>query len=122
MPYNSCTIPAKTRFGGVPIKVANPPIEALNAIESIKALPNIRFSSSGVLFKSFICLTIAIPMGSIITAVAVFDIHMDKKAVAIIKPKIIFRTSVPIKLMMFKAIRLCKFHFSMESASIKPPK
>jgi hypothetical protein len=83
-------IPAKTRFGGVPIKVAIPPIDALYAMDSIKALPNIKFSSSEVFFKSFICLMIAIPIGSIITAVAVLEIHMDKKAVATIKPKIIF--------------------------------
>jgi hypothetical protein len=52
-------------------------------------------------------------MGSIITEVAVLEIHMDKKAVAIINPKMIFRTSEPIILMMFKAMRLCRFHFSI---------
>ena len=62
-----------------------------------------------------------IPMGSIITAVAVFDIHMERNAVATIKPKMILETLVPIILIIFNAIRLCKFHFSIAMASIKPP-
>ena len=45
-------------------------------------------------------------MGSIITALAVLEIHIDKKAVAIIKPKIILRISDPIKVMIESAIRL----------------
>ena len=76
--------------------LAMPPIDALYAIDSMRVFPKIKFSSSGVAFKSFICLIIAIPMGSIITAVAVLEIHMERKAVANIKPKIIFLTSVPI--------------------------
>ena len=36
-------------------------------------------------------------MGSIITEVAVLEIHIDKKAVASIKPKITFRISDPIR-------------------------
>ena len=81
-------------------------MEALNAIDNIRAFPKIRFSSSSVDFKSFICLIIAIPIGNIITAVAVFEIHIDKNAVAIIKPKINLLISVPIKLIMVSAIRL----------------
>ena len=60
-------------------------------------------------------------MGSIITAVAVLEIHMERKAVANIKPKIIFLTSVPIILIIFKAILLCKRHFSMANAKINHP-
>ena len=55
---------------------------------------------------SLSCLIIAIPMGSIITAVAVLEIHIDKKAVAIIKPKITLRISDPIKVIIESAIRL----------------
>ena len=63
----------------------------------------------------------AMPMGSIITEVAVLEIHMDKKAVATIKPKIIFLILVPIKLIIFNAILLCKFQRSMAMAKINPP-
>ena len=45
-------------------------------------------------------------MGSIITDVAVFDIHIDKNAVAIIKPKIIRLILVPIAEIIFNAILL----------------
>ncbi len=38
---------------------------------------------------------IANPMGNIIIAVAVLDIHMDKKPVAIINPSTIFLAEVP---------------------------
>jgi hypothetical protein len=61
------------------------------------------------------------PMGNIIKVVAVFEIHMDKKAVATIKPKIIEGIFVPINKIMFKAILLCKFHFSMAIAIKNPP-
>ena len=60
-------------------------------------------------------------MAIIITAVAVLLIHMLNKAVASIKPNIIPRASVPVSLIMFKAMRLCRFHFSMAMAMIKPP-
>ena len=50
--------------------------------------------------------TIAIAIGSIITAVAVFDIHIDINAVAIINPRITFLTSVPIMLTILSAILL----------------
>ena len=49
---------------------------------------------------------IAIPIGNIITAVAVFEIHIDKNAVAIINPRITFLTSVPIMLTILSAILL----------------
>ncbi len=63
----------------------------------------------------------AIPIGNIITAVAVLLIHIDKKAVATIKPKIIFFTSEPMKLIIFSAIRRCRFHFSIAMAMMNPP-
>lgn len=104
------------------MRVAMPPIEALYAIASISALPNT--SCSSVVFvagSSLNCATMAMPIGSIITEVAVFEIHIDKKAVAIMNPKIMLLTLVPISLMVFSAIRRCKFHFSIAIAIIKPP-
>ena len=37
----------------------------------------------------------AMPIGNIITEVAVLEIHMDKLAVAIMKPRMILEMSVP---------------------------
>ena len=105
-PKFDSTTPAKTRFGGVPIIVAMPPIEALYAIESNKAFPNCLFSLTEVEGLSSSCFIIASAIGSIITDVAVFDIHIDKNAVATIKPKIIRLILVPIAEMIFKAILL----------------
>ena len=45
------------------------------------------------------------PIGSIITAVAVLDIHMDKKAEAPMKPSMIRDGPPPMVLMTSKAIR-----------------
>ena len=115
------TTPANTKFGGVPIRVAIPPIEALYAIASIRVLPKTIFSFSIVFGLSLSCEIIAKPTGKIITAVAVFEIHIERNAVAIIKPNIIFDFFVPTILMMFKAILLCNFHFSMAIAKINPP-
>ena len=56
------------------------------------------------------------------TAAAVFDIHMDKNAVANINPRITFRALTPIKDIILIAIRLCKFHYSIPIAIKKPPK
>ena len=52
---------------------------------------------------------------------AVFEIHIDKNAVAIINPRMILVTSVPTSLMIVSAIRLCRFHFSIAIAKINPP-
>ena len=88
----------------------------------MSAFPKILFSSSTVAGLSLSSLIMAIPMGSIITEVAVFEIHIDKKAVATIKPKITYRTSEPMKEMILMAMRLCKFHFSIPIAIRNPPK
>ena len=121
-PNVSSTTPANIKFGGVPINVLIPPIDALYAIPNIKALPKILFSFSIVFGLSFSWSTIAIAIGNIITAVAVLEIHIERKAVATIKPSMIFITSVPIKLIIFNAILLCKFHICIAIAIIKPPR
>ena len=53
--------------------------------------------------------------------VAVFEIHIDKNAVASINPSITLDLFVPVNLMIVNASLLCKFHFSMASAIINPP-
>ena len=66
------------KFGGVPISVAMPPIEALYAIDIShhfeKSLP---LGWPAITLKA---------MGSIITVVAVFDSHILNIAVATMKP------------------------------------
>ncbi len=60
-------------------------------------------------------------IGSIIMAVAVFDIHMDKKAAANIKPNKIMIGLLPVRDRIFRAMRLCRFHFSSARAMMNPP-
>src|SRR5690625_473954 len=54
-------------------------------------------------------------------AVAVFEIHIDRNPVAIMNPRMIRFVFVPIMEIIVKAIRRCKFHFSMSKAIINPP-
>ena len=61
-------------------------------------------------------------MGSITTVLAVLLIHMDKVAVAIIKPRMTFSGVVPVRFMMVRAMRLWRFTFSSARASTNPPK
>ena len=56
------------------------------------------------------------------TEVAVFEIHIDKNAVANINPSITLRASIPIKEIILIAILLCNFHFSIPIAIKNPPK
>jgi hypothetical protein len=60
-------------------------------------------------------------MGTIIMAVAVFDIHIDKKEVASIKPNNIRPGLIPNKIRILRAILRCKFQRSMANAIKKPP-
>ena len=59
--------------------------------------------------------------GSIIAAVAVFEIHMLRKAVAIMNPRINLEGAVPKSVMTFSAIRRCSPDFSIAAAIKKPP-
>src|SRR5690554_6904584 len=61
-------------------------------------------------------------MGNIITAVAVLEIHMERKPVATIKPRTIFLALVPNREITYNAILLCKFQRSIAIASKNPPR
>ena len=65
--------------------------------------------------------TTAKATGSIIIVAAVFEIHIDKKAVAIINPNIIFFRLLPTLFSIITAILLCKFHFSIAIDKMNPP-
>ena len=52
-------------------------------------------------------------MGNIIMVVAVLLSHILKNPVEIINPRITLLPLVPVIFIIFNAIRLCKFHFSI---------
>jgi hypothetical protein len=60
-------------------------------------------------------------IGIIIMAVAVFDIHMERKAVENMNPNKILAGLTPVNISILRAILLCRFHFCMARATIKPP-
>jgi hypothetical protein len=62
------------------------------------------------------------PIGSSINAVAVLEIHIDKKAPDAINPSIMDVGLPPNIVIIFKAILLCKAHSSMAIAIRNPPR
>ncbi len=102
----------------MPIFVPMPPMFEPYATESISAAPNPpsrswRCSSS--------CFTSAIPIGTIITAVAVFEIHRLTAAVATSIPSSSRFGSVPTRRMISSAILRCRFHCSIAPPIAIPP-
>ena len=49
------------------------------------------------------------------------EIHIERKAAAIMKPRMMRAGPPPIRRMTQSAIRLCSIHFSMVTAIMKPP-
>ena len=86
---------------------------------SIMAIVNFRVFFSPNL--SSICEMIDIPMGTIMMAVAVFDIHIERNAAEIINPRIMVEGLPPIIPIIRNVILLWSLHFSMAIAIIKPP-
>ena len=68
------------RLGVVPTSVVTPPIEQAYAMPSMRATVKVRECSMPAVSSTWS--TIASPMGTIITAVAVLAIHMERKAAA----------------------------------------
>jgi hypothetical protein len=54
--------------------------------------------------------------------VAVLEIHMERKAVAVMKPSTMRRVLEPMAAIMLRAIRRWRFQRSMARAKIKPPR
>ena len=61
------------------------------------------------------------PIGTIITAVAVLEIHIERNAAATMKPSTIRAGPPPTQPMMASAMRRCRFHFCIVNAIMKPP-
>jgi|GEM_PF-3035820 len=70
---------------------------------------------------SAVSMSTEVPMGSITTAVAVLDTHMDIKPVASMKPKMMRFGLVPTTLTTISARRRCRFQRCRPNAMRKPP-
>ena len=62
------------------------------------------------------------PTGIIMIAVAVFEIHIDRKAAASMNPSTIRAGPPPTERMTHSAMRRWTSHFSMVRAIMKPPR
>ena len=124
--------------------VPNEPIEAAYAIPSISAVPKLDLmiscltelscgstsasapapGSAGAASPLPILVTRSktdTPIGSIITAVAVLETHMDKKPVATMNPATIWVGLVPMIFTVSRAMRRCRFQRCIASANKNPP-
>ena len=99
--------------------VAMPPKLDEYAIANIRH--NEKFRISFLSLPSPITFITDTAMGNIIMVVAVLLSHIEIRPVARIKPRMILFPLVPVILTIFKAIRLCKLHFSIARPIIKPP-
>jgi hypothetical protein len=61
-------------------------------------------------------------MGSIMATVAVFEIHIERKAVVDMNPSMIIFGEVPIRRRILRAIRLWRPECSTPMAIMRPPK
>lgn len=111
----------RIRLGGVPISVAIPPIDAEKAMARKSDLEKGSTAAGSPVISSSL-VTIARALGTIVRAVAVFDIHIDKKAVTIIIPHNNIRGRSPNIKTVLRAIRECKFHLTIAVEKIKPPR
>lgn len=102
------------------MSVPSEPIDAEYAIPSMSAVANF-FWLAMPPTASAVSESTEIPIGSMTTAVAVLDTHMDKKPVASMKPRISCLGEVPTTLTTNSAMRRCKFQRCSANAMRKPP-
>jgi hypothetical protein len=107
-------------LGGVPIIVDIPPkLEAYAILSMTQSEKFLTFLVDIFMFETTAITETAI--GNIIMVVAVLLSHMLIKPVEKINPSNILLPPVPVKRMIFNAILLCRFHFSMPSPIMNPP-
>ena len=105
--YCSSIKPFKVIFGAVPINVAIPPIFAAYAIPNRRATWKFTFSESLKFFPdSFTTEIIARPIGSSMTVVEVFMIHILKRHELTMKPAMMDLPAVPVRSSTLSAILL----------------
>ncbi len=90
-------------------------------IHSAKSRCDLSISASFRSFLGRIVAMMAMAMGTIIIAVAVLDIHIERNAVATINPKISMREFEPALLRIARAIRSCRPQRCMDIAMMNPP-
>ena len=112
-------IRASDMFGGVPINVAIPPMEAEYAVPSMRAMEKRR--AADLSRCSRIGTRIAIAMGTIIMVDAVLLIHIDKNHVDVINPSTMRGGLVPRMRKMRSAMRRCNSQRCIASANKNPP-
>ena len=95
-------------------------MEAEYAMPSMSAVAK-RFWLAMPPTVSAVSMSTEVPMGSITTAVAVLETHMDIKPVASMKPRMMRLGEVPTSLTTTRARRRCRFHRCRPRAMRKPP-
>ena len=111
----------RIRLGGVPINVAMPPIEAEKAVARKSDFEKgSTLAGSPVISSSLVMMASA--FGTIVSAVAVLDIHIDKKAVTIIIPHNNMRGRKPKIKTVLSAMREWRFHRTIAVEKMKPPR
>ena len=80
-----------------------------------------RFSSS-LFVRGMIVRMIATAIGIIIMAVAVFEIHIERNAVATMNPSTSRLGLVPVTRMICRAMRRCSPHRCIAMAMMNPPR
>ena len=92
-------------------------------MESISAVAKLEAPFGLLVFSSFTnSNTTELAMGSIISVVAVFDIHMLMAKLASMNPNMMVFALVPVLSTMLRASLRCRFHFSIASAMRNPPR
>src|SRR5699024_7776837 len=118
-PWDSRRYPFISAIGGCPIRVAVEPIvtpyATPNSSDAANFLPAAFSSMERTRFK------IDTAIGTIMTAVAVFDTQAEMKAEAIIKPSTIWDGFVPTSRIVSSATRRCRLDFSVARPRMTPP-
>ena len=105
----------------MPTSVAMPPMSAAYAMPSITVTPS-RPSALPVTPRSLAAARTDSPIGMRTITVAVFEIHIERNADAIMKPSTSRRGCPPTLCTIQSAMRLCTCDAWRPSASRKPPR
>ena len=103
------------------MRVDRDAIDAEYAIPSVSALPKLDFRRSSPRASGLTSAMTESPIGSIMTAVAVLDTHIERKPVATMNPSTSCFGCVPTRRTVRSAIRRCRFQRCSARARKKPP-
>ena len=101
----------------------------LNLLKNLECSVNVKLFQLRLKHSSFVdtsdwCIAAATAstMGSIMATVAVFEIHIDKKAVVVMNPSMIILGDVPTRMRILSAIRRWRPECSTPMAIMRPPR